>query len=110
MEAKKSSCKILPQWALNSGPHPFGSNDLPSELLRQVKLGISLNCLLLLLNGSERRALDPNGCGPGFNALRGKILLLEFFFISRSKACDANIVNLIVNIERRNGARIYEMI
>ena len=31
------------------------------------------------LCSSERRALDPNGCGPRFNTHSGNILLLDFF-------------------------------
>ena len=65
-------------------PRPFGCNALLSELLRQVLLGISLNCLCITsildldhlqhghmqildlpsnacLNGLQRRASDPNG-------------------------------------------------
>ena len=45
---KKSSNKMLPHWALNSLPQPFRSNTLLSKPLRQLLLGISLNCLLIL--------------------------------------------------------------
>ena len=42
------------------------------------------------LNSSERRALDLNGWGPGFNAPWSNILLMEFL-LSLIEASDANI-------------------
>ena len=84
---QKMQQQKLPQWALNLWPLPFRSNAHLSQLLRHVLLGISLNWHSFFdfesfrawlrdlrspsntcLNSSERRALDPKGWSPRFNA------------------------------------------
>ena len=57
---KISNSKIVSQWALNSGFQPFGSNALLSELLRQVLLGMSLNCLFFLQSSLGLRSFSEN--------------------------------------------------
>ena len=44
-ERKKSNNKMLPQWKLNLGPQPLGSDTLLSEPLRHVLLGRSKICI-----------------------------------------------------------------
>ena len=48
MRTKKSSNIMLPQWALNLGPQPFGSDAQVSEPLRIVLFGLSSNCPVFL--------------------------------------------------------------
>ena len=78
---KKSSDKMLAQWAFNSQPQPFGTHARLSEPLGQVLPGISLNCLLFMHHFNKILALHPNGWGSEFNAQWGKHFVAGFFFV-----------------------------
>ena len=51
---KKSSNKMLPQWAMNPGSQSFGSDDLLSKPLRHVLLGRS-KIFIRWSNGRQRK-------------------------------------------------------
>ena len=70
-----------------------------SSLHEDLSDNLSETCIMKNLNGSERRALDLNGCGPGYTlgyTHWGNILMLDIILFSQCKASDANIA-IIVN-------------